>query len=776
MKSPLRLLARALVAVLGSSSAFAATYYVKPTGNDSADGLSNATAWATVAKVNATVFAPGDQVLFRAGSVFRDATLVPSSSGTPASPITYGSYNTGAKPILTTAIVLPSTGWTDVGGGVYSYPLAAITRMVTVNNTYMVRAASVAALADGQYFWDATALKLYVKDSAGSPNTSGRVYEAAQRNYVMLSETGKTNIVFSGLRFEKANYNLAVVSSFSHRHTFQDCEFFFGSSAAQRASAGVCADRCDYVRVERCRLEWLEGDGIYVQRGNYASVIGNEIDHLFDEGGDNGPDGIQINGLNTRADFFVVKDNVVRRDSDKTNKGCIIVATGSGGLISGNSTYKGAFGIAIYTNDTLVEYNYVEGAGRADGLRMWENSDQKNVTVRYNIVNGCTASGLSVGNSNPPANPKTDINVYNNLFYNTFYGATYGVPVSGSFRNNIVWSNPSNLGRRLRYVGVIAGQPFASDNNILQDEGAGKFVDWMGVTYYSMEDYQFASSQDLNSTTADPQFANASAADFHLQPASPARDQGYGYGLQLDYDGNPVPQGTFTPPEPPKTDIGPFEYGDTLACEGFDYPAGALTFSGSGGAGWADAWIVSGSAGVTEVLAGSHAWTDLASSGNRFRIYDSDGVQQEFRRTLRKTFGAKNETYWLAFLVKKVSSARESKLEFGGLSFRAVGADWTVKTPSTNYTAITGANYGSLHLIVARVDAATTGDTVRVWFDPVIASGEPSPASAVVTLTDPGFTFNTASIKQGTFGNHLQSSEWDEIRLGKTFQSVVAGP
>lgn len=45
----------------------AATYYVRNGGNDSADGKSHATAWATLDKVNKFAFAPGDVVLLHEG-------------------------------------------------------------------------------------------------------------------------------------------------------------------------------------------------------------------------------------------------------------------------------------------------------------------------------------------------------------------------------------------------------------------------------------------------------------------------------------------------------------------------------------------------------------------------------------------------------------------------------------------------------------------------------------------------------------------------------------
>ena len=54
------------------SKAFAATYHVDATsGNDTNDGLSQAAAGKTIAKVNASTFQPGDQILFKRGEDWR---------------------------------------------------------------------------------------------------------------------------------------------------------------------------------------------------------------------------------------------------------------------------------------------------------------------------------------------------------------------------------------------------------------------------------------------------------------------------------------------------------------------------------------------------------------------------------------------------------------------------------------------------------------------------------------------------------------------------------
>ncbi|MBK6343083.1 MAG: hypothetical protein IPF41_10985 [Flavobacteriales bacterium] len=50
-----------------------ATYYISPTGNDSNNGTSQATAWRTINRANqiSSSFQPGDRILFQRGGVYR---------------------------------------------------------------------------------------------------------------------------------------------------------------------------------------------------------------------------------------------------------------------------------------------------------------------------------------------------------------------------------------------------------------------------------------------------------------------------------------------------------------------------------------------------------------------------------------------------------------------------------------------------------------------------------------------------------------------------------
>ena len=83
------------LACIGNLSA--ADYYIDPAGNDSNAGTSPAAPWQTLGKVNATVFQPGDNVLFKRGGTWV-GTLSPQGSGNSSARITLGAYGEGAKP------------------------------------------------------------------------------------------------------------------------------------------------------------------------------------------------------------------------------------------------------------------------------------------------------------------------------------------------------------------------------------------------------------------------------------------------------------------------------------------------------------------------------------------------------------------------------------------------------------------------------------------------------------------------------------------------------
>ncbi len=115
-------------------SAAPTVYYVSSTdGSDSNSGADQAHPFRTVAKVNSLNLAPGDQVLFKCGDVWRADRLVVSHSGTSGSPIMYSSYPGGCSNQPRLDGTLPVTGWSAYSGNIYvasfsAYPVNQLFR------------------------------------------------------------------------------------------------------------------------------------------------------------------------------------------------------------------------------------------------------------------------------------------------------------------------------------------------------------------------------------------------------------------------------------------------------------------------------------------------------------------------------------------------------------------------------------------------------------------------------------------------------------------------
>ena len=120
-----------------SASPTAVTYYVSSsTGNDSDDGLSEANAFATIAKVNALNLQPGDRVLLKCGDVWRAEQLILSKSGTELAPIVFSSYPEGCanKPILSGSRSIG--GWVQDSGNVYRADLSTADFPLGINQLF----------------------------------------------------------------------------------------------------------------------------------------------------------------------------------------------------------------------------------------------------------------------------------------------------------------------------------------------------------------------------------------------------------------------------------------------------------------------------------------------------------------------------------------------------------------------------------------------------------------------------------------------------------------
>lgn len=189
----------------------ATTYYVSPTGNDAAAGTSALTPWASVTKVDATAFQPGDSVLFQYGGQWA-GQLNPASSGTVAAPITFAAYGNSAlaQPTFTGSDAIANSAFAAVAGtsSTFAATVASPVNWVFDNHQFTHEAQDATGSADpltdltyvlgtaGSFYYNAAAQKLYV--NPGTATLAGHSFTLAARADPVLANF-QNNLVFQNL-------------------------------------------------------------------------------------------------------------------------------------------------------------------------------------------------------------------------------------------------------------------------------------------------------------------------------------------------------------------------------------------------------------------------------------------------------------------------------------------------------------------------------------------------------------------------------------------------
>ncbi len=330
----------------------------------------------------------------------------------------------------------------------------------------------------------------------------------------------------------------------------------------------------------------IEGNVIHEIRGGHAmgiTVYGTEpepISDLLIAGNrifDCDPARSEALTVNGNVDGFEIRGNLVR---DVNNIGIDMIGgetkiqpdpalVARNGLVSGNtvihanSIYDDGYAAGIYVDggrDIVIENNVVtlSDLGIEVGA---ENGGvvASGVVVRNNVIFLNERAGLVFGGFAAAAG-RADGNAFRG---NTLYGNnTVGEDRQGTYfvgggvaevwvqfaegnviENNIVYAGEENVFVGSYDPGSSVGNAF--DHNLYWS-GAGVEIgewSWNGTYYEGFAAWRAGTGQDASSLAADPLLADPEAADFHLDPASPAVDAGNPAYVpavgETDLDGEP---------------------------------------------------------------------------------------------------------------------------------------------------------------------------------------------------------------------------------------------
>ena len=452
------------------SAARAVTYYVKPTGSDAANGISEATAWQHVMKACSTVNA-GDTVFIRAG-VYDETSnlnstawgypiqsgLVPSRSGAAGSYIVFKGYRGDTRPIIKGKS--PS----------YGAPNTANYRMGALLNSehHLIYDSLEFRFGPSGFFLQGGGphdiiIRNCVIDSmlglGGAPlddNSGGIVtyYEQGTRNI-----TVENNEIFSCGAWS---------SSGSHAANYRK---YFNTG-------GMWLYTCDSCLIRNNKIHDVMSGIRFKEEARYSEVYGNTFYNIA----------YAAMWAHSGQRFaYTGPDHVMSRWHHNIvyNAGiCFNVGEGTGGGVQ---------------DDTLL-YVY-NNTCDCSNSGVWIDSGNGSVWGGVQGIEGGFGKAY----------------FFNNIFYNVpaMYNAD-ATDHAGAFN---IWSNSNPIFK------------IYEDYNMLYGQGTGQYYA-IGSSEYTLAQWKAASisqmvaGQGAHSVMNDPGFANAAAHDYSIAPTSPAASGG----------------------------------------------------------------------------------------------------------------------------------------------------------------------------------------------------------------------------------------------------------
>jgi parallel beta-helix repeat protein len=530
-----------------ASAAAGTLYYLDAAGGSDANpGTSSATPWKSLAKVNATTFQAGDQILLKAGQAW-SGQLWPKGSGASGSPIVLGTYGSGARPRIdgasrvTSTVKLHNQQYWEIRG-------IEVTNIAPATGTPGANLKDLRGIHisgdNGQTLNHLYVDGVYVHDVSGQVNWIGG--DTAGNAPGVTFKTGWDNSKKTGgIVFDTTVANVASPGS---SPTILNDLLVQNSTISDTSFAGIVVKQYSGDATGATATGW----------GNRSSASDTKFRPHTN---------------------VVIRNNYISQAN--TAYGCngVYLTDVRGGLITDNTVYKaGTSGIEAYFSDNVTiqrneVYQTSKKAGGADFNGIDADKATTNVVVQYNFVhdNGdgillCQFSFGSVtvrynvlkSNTRYPVYLHSDkaatADIYNNTVYNNVSGyLTYGygssLAATYTIRNNIYHSTKANA--------VLTSSSTITYRNNLY---AGTLTIPSGDTSAKTGDPRFVNptvSGPYGTPTSGPQLRTGLA--YALSAGSPAINSGVpvsGNG-GVDYAGARLYNGA--------ADIGALEYGATAA-------------------------------------------------------------------------------------------------------------------------------------------------------------------------------------------------------------------
>ena len=528
------------VVVLGLSclnSAFAQTsYFVDAVnGSDTNPGTSETSAWKTISKVNKSSFNPGDKILFKCGEIWREQLNIPSS-GSADSPMLFGCYGSGAKPIIDGADLV--SGWTGAGlSNVWQAACGTNPYVVMFDGTKGANVTAKTALSSStEWYWEGDMLFVYSTSSPDSAYSNPGI-AASARDYAVYCY--KNYVAIENLDIRGANNTGIYLRGTGLK--LENCTVRYNNVF------GVNIVYSTYCLINACIIHANEQNGIHF--GGVGSVNGT-VQYCTIDSNRIG-DGIvasEIDGLSINHNTLFQNGS---QSTDFSHMHNIYMSNSSAGIDNVTVEYNDihdagtGHGIAFQSNNGSVRYNRIYN-NNGSGILLDNQYAAGTVNVYYNVCYG-NNRGICLYDYN--FNAGTHVNIYSNTTYNNTQICLTGtepaelqieINLDSLFvKNNIFYHTTQD---NAIIWSVYQPHLYSDYNCILQlgtpPTGWPLVYDNVSRTWAA---WKSSTGGDAHSLYGDAMFVSTS--DFHLQTGSPCIEGGTNVGLTADIEGTSVPQG-----------------------------------------------------------------------------------------------------------------------------------------------------------------------------------------------------------------------------------------
>ena len=458
-------------------------YYVdSSTGDDANPGTSPSHPWKTLAKMNATTFAPGDHILFKSGGTWT-GQLWPKGSGKEGRPIVIEKYGGDAKPVINAA------------GQAEDALLLKNQEYWEINNLELTNTGDKPGLRRGVHV-DADncgdLLHIYLR-SLTIHDVNGVDSDKVNGGIHYTSEGDTKPSRFVDLRIENNNvYHVDRSGIFGWSSHWMRSKWY--------PSLGVV--------IRGNRLDDIGGDGIVVVATDGALVEANVVGHA-----------------NQRSEGYDVA--IWAWSADNTT-----IQYNEAYATRGQRDGEG-FDSDWNSRNTVIQYNYshdndggfllICDEGGHDPMESIGNSG---TIVRYNISQNDHNRGINIGG------PVKNSVIYNNTFY-IGKQERVGLVLYSDWNG---WSDGTFLYNNIFYVNGTAdfsyGVSRAADGAYTTAPGMGKSAN--NIFDFNLYYGNVKAPQDAHALTSDPMLLQPGSASvgresvqgYRLQPNSPAINSG----------------------------------------------------------------------------------------------------------------------------------------------------------------------------------------------------------------------------------------------------------